>query len=221
MILLLGMHRSGTSLVANILHNSGIPMYETARHPDKWNPQGYGEDEEFKTINKAILHEAGGWWGEPPLQTEIRRVARQDKYQAALHNLATQRNQSHAEWGIKDPRLCLLAKYYPKPTHIVFVKRNTDDIVSSLMRREVEKQRFIRSREYWSILTARYLLAAINYTMGKQNVLYVNYDMLTHADLAHAEMAMMNWYFERRLDFSLVQFRKGLDEHRRNQESKN
>ncbi|MCK4816954.1 hypothetical protein KA005_14390, partial [bacterium] len=61
-IIILGMHRSGTSIVANMLHRIGISMGEDLLKSDKFNPNGYYEDADFLGINKGILTNSEGTW---------------------------------------------------------------------------------------------------------------------------------------------------------------
>jgi len=65
-IVVLGMHRSGTSLVAGILRNAGVLMGDKFLPPDEFNLRGYFEDTDFLWINKGILESAGASWYAPP-----------------------------------------------------------------------------------------------------------------------------------------------------------
>ena len=203
---LIGMHRSGTSLVSNLLHSAGIHMYDQVRLPDKWNPGGYGEDEEFKAINKAILHDAGGWWAQPPMPEEIRTAAR--KHIPDLQRLIKDRDERFDKWGLKDPRMCLLAQYYPTPARVVLVTRNTEDIVKSLKKREQEKQRFIQSDAFWTVLVTRYLAAAYNYVGGAGQKVHIDYDKLTSYHTINSEVKKLESFLERDIDFSKIRIRK-------------
>ena len=59
--IVLGMHRSGTSVVAGILHFNKISMgtYETFwPRPLPQNPKGFYENYDFRKINDTILQES-------------------------------------------------------------------------------------------------------------------------------------------------------------------
>ncbi|HEX9941494.1 MAG TPA: hypothetical protein VGG03_05740 [Thermoanaerobaculia bacterium] len=56
-IVVAGMHRSGTSLVASILAAFGISMGEQ-RIADQNNPRGYFEDLDFLALDRHMLVEA-------------------------------------------------------------------------------------------------------------------------------------------------------------------
>src|SRR5258706_8380174 len=68
-ICVLGMHRSGTSLLARILNLLGVdlgPAEVLTTEPIAHNPKGYWEHHEITAISDAILKRYGGSWDEPP-----------------------------------------------------------------------------------------------------------------------------------------------------------
>ena len=74
-IVVIGMHRSGTSMVANIVQKCGINMGEVFRLPDKHNPYGYYEDLDWRAANKWIINTAVGSWFDQPSKTATAGVA--------------------------------------------------------------------------------------------------------------------------------------------------
>jgi hypothetical protein len=67
-VCVLGMHRSGTSLVARMLNLLGVHLGPDPRvlTSGKDNPTGYWEYRPFVDINDAILERFGGQWDQPP-----------------------------------------------------------------------------------------------------------------------------------------------------------
>lgn len=55
-VIITGMHRSGTSVVAALLGMCGLEIGSNFRKPLPDNPKGFFEDLEFKSINKKIIH---------------------------------------------------------------------------------------------------------------------------------------------------------------------
>ncbi|MCZ7545119.1 MAG: hypothetical protein M5R40_17055 [Anaerolineae bacterium] len=57
-----GMHRSGTSLMGQLLHAVGIDMGtpDTFFPADRWNPDGYYEQRDIIRVNKALVR--GPFW---------------------------------------------------------------------------------------------------------------------------------------------------------------
>ena len=64
--IVLGMHRSATSLLARGLHMSDIVMGERLLGKSESNKYGHWEDVDFVELNESILHSAGGTWDNPP-----------------------------------------------------------------------------------------------------------------------------------------------------------
>jgi len=108
-----GMHRSGTSLCANILHLLGVDMTTEYRIGVDENERGFWERFEFTMFHNKILTHLGrawggalhslpippGWWRHPnfrELNDELTDLAR-----IFFDN-------PDRPFGIKDPRLCLL-----------------------------------------------------------------------------------------------------------------
>jgi len=113
----LGCHKSGTTLVAEILHRSGIPMLEGTVEETHYDQGDFFERPDLVHINQDILghgdpaedHPA------PPVlcSTEAQRRAICEKIDAC--------EAAHADWGFKDPRLCLTYPVWREllPEHLV------------------------------------------------------------------------------------------------------
>ncbi|MEX0585828.1 MAG: hypothetical protein WD176_04250, partial [Pirellulales bacterium] len=67
-ICVLGMHRSGTSLVTRLLNLLGVDLGVSAalRPADRFNPTGYWEHQAFIDINDELLRRLGGSWRQIP-----------------------------------------------------------------------------------------------------------------------------------------------------------
>lgn len=136
-IVVLGMHRSGTSLLARILHRHGVSMGQNLLEADTYNAGGYFEDQGFLWLNKGILSAAGGSWKVPPHRTRIKGII--SKFEKTMVKTIEGREEAcqNGIWGWKDPRTCLTVEHYhPKliePKYII-VTRNKKDIMNSLVR---------------------------------------------------------------------------------------
>ncbi len=159
-VILIGMHRSGTSLVAGMLSLLGVyldPDFAPCCGEDnapalpdaKMRENGYGEATCFRLLNEAILEDAGASWNhiEPFLKKRddpaFRRRSLQKMGRATFHRLAEdffveRRPRSLSMWGWKDPRTTLLLSYWLElfpEAKIIHVRRETKGVVESLMRR--------------------------------------------------------------------------------------
>jgi len=99
----LGMHKSGTSLVSEILHRAGIPMVETASDADyaagnKW------ERASTLALDKAIL-DANDVDSLSLAPRDDAALLRDDHLERARRIAASL--DAAGEWGFKDPRACL------------------------------------------------------------------------------------------------------------------
>jgi len=61
-VVVLGMHRSGTSAVAGCLERLGICMGRRLAPGDEWNPGGYFEDRDLVELNDRLLSAQGIRW---------------------------------------------------------------------------------------------------------------------------------------------------------------
>ena len=109
-----GMHRSGTSMVTNLLHLCGLYLGQEhdLMSPASDNPDGFGENLRFVEINEEILNVFGGGWDYPlPLpdgwhgEKEVLRLRMKAK--ATLQEFL-----GHELWGWKDPRNSLTLPFW-------------------------------------------------------------------------------------------------------------
>ena len=61
-LLVLGMHRSGTSALTGLLGEAGAALPKTQLPANKDNPKGYGESKVFMTFNEDVLGRIGSSW---------------------------------------------------------------------------------------------------------------------------------------------------------------
>lgn len=131
-VIVIGPARSGTSVVAGILHYLGVDMGQ-GPNPSRSNPKGDFEDEEFKELNRSIYKKArpgSGCWFTPTVE-EIERVG--PVFKQEIEDLIRAR-QDKPIWGWKNPWNIMAAPLYipllNKP-HIIFVFRDPLSIAYS------------------------------------------------------------------------------------------
>lgn len=126
MIIVTGMHKSGTTLISEWLHNSGIKMIDHFPLPNKLE---YSVGNQFERLsflnlnnyilqmrNKSSLH----------LPQNIIRI--NDNLLDAFHSV---RDYQKGNWGAKDPRICLLLEEYIRifpESEFIFVFRNPMEV---------------------------------------------------------------------------------------------
>jgi glycosyltransferase involved in cell wall biosynthesis len=115
-LVITGMHRSGTSLVASVMAGMGVEIGRDLFPADPRNPKGYFEDTEFLTFQRQMLQACspadGGhpdWGWTPSEQLDRARFA---AYRDAARSLADARTARFRTWGWKDPRTTLLLDFW-------------------------------------------------------------------------------------------------------------
>lgn len=112
-VLVLGMHRSGTSLLAQVLDRAGVFLGDDLMPADPHNPDGYFEDLEIVTVHDRLLAALDRPWGSVKtalplpdgwLEHPAAAEARTELTALVRRRLAA----GHALWGFKDPRTCRL-----------------------------------------------------------------------------------------------------------------
>jgi hypothetical protein len=108
------MHRSGTSLVANLLRLCGLYLgaeqdLMPATHD---NRSGYWENQKFLTLNDALLAKLGGRWDLPPIVTD--GWAEDERFSCLRAKAETllEEFRNHEPWGWKDPRTSLTLPFW-------------------------------------------------------------------------------------------------------------
>src|SRR5215469_4551353 len=103
-IIVLGMHRSGTSALAGMLHHLGVALGDDLMPATADNPRGYWEHRDIVAINDRLMTELGRAWHDvrplPPMWENQDAAARaRIAIEAVL-----QRDFAEAPvWGLKDP----------------------------------------------------------------------------------------------------------------------
>jgi len=134
-VIVAGMHRTGTSLIASILVSLGVHMGDKMLKSTSSQPYGHWEDVDFYQMNKRILREAGGNWRRPPPPHRILKL--RQPLSKPVEGLLKAKIKDE-NWGWKDPRNCLtLPLYHPhleSPTYIKVIRDQTDTINSLIKR---------------------------------------------------------------------------------------
>ncbi|MCK5877427.1 MAG: sulfotransferase, partial [Candidatus Marithrix sp.] len=140
-IIVLGMHRSGTSMVARLLNMMGAYFApdNIAMQPTVANPKGYWEREDIWHLNDAIFKKLGVSWDnisdfDVSKITEDIQAEFAPDIQKIIFSLDANR-----PWMIKDPRLCLLLDVWKPLLEVpvcVYVYRDPIQVAQSLTSRE-------------------------------------------------------------------------------------
>ncbi|MEO8504968.1 MAG: glycosyltransferase [Acidobacteriota bacterium] len=141
-VVVAGMHRSGTSLVASWVQALGIDVGSRLLEADAANSRGYFEDRDFVELHQRMFWEAtrpddGGHrdWGWTESETLDHRVFA--RHRAAAAELVSARRARREPWGWKDPRTSLTLDFWDElvpDARFVFVYRYPWDVGASMER---------------------------------------------------------------------------------------
>lgn len=147
LILVLGMHRSGTSLVARSLKCLGAGLGAAAEWSGPDNKTGFHEHRGILTANETLLLQMGVSWDCDVDLTEKIAVgyalnpAFPQIERAVTRTLIAELN-THQVFGLKEPRLCRLLQFYGPilddigcRVSVVHVVRHPAEVAKSLARR--------------------------------------------------------------------------------------
>lgn len=178
-LLVLGMHRSGTSATTRVLNLLGADLGENLMGPGYSNDHGFWEHMEAFQINDRFLRSLGMTWNDP------RRMPggweETAEFTSALREIVVLLERDFAEaplWALKDPRICRLVPLWRRALenhkvapHAVIVVRHPDEIAGSLAVRDG------LSRSQVHLLWARHLCEAERQTRGMHRCV-IRYDRM-------------------------------------------
>lgn len=143
-ILVLGMHRSGTSAAMRVINLLGASLGSELLPPATDNPLGFWEHRGVVRIHDELLAALGRSWHDlralPDgwLVSEAAVLARRQ-----LVDLLQREFSEAPLWAVKDPRLCRLLSLWHlvlgdlnTKAHAVFVLRHPDEVARSLQARD-------------------------------------------------------------------------------------
>ena len=207
-IFILGMHRSGTTMVACALADAGVHVGTVCDH----NAEAlYAID-----INERIFQSAGGKWWLPPSIDSVTdtvegfelNLTDLDVYGAHLKHPSGLRISLAATysgpWAVKDPRLCYTLPWwltrFPK-AKVIWILREEQEIVDSLLRRQEQKG------EVFSKLTQETALELV-YKYNEAATANIKNSGVDVCMIKYKDLVSTNIDLQRKSWFSLYQFCK-------------
>jgi hypothetical protein len=139
-VFVLGMHRSGTSVMAGVLDRLGLDggPRESMFAADEFNSDGYWEQRPLVEMHDRMLLRLGGFASAPPVRrTDVDLCLSMPDGPTLIQSLVD--SLFEGSWFVKDPRHCLLLPLWRAALGdddlAVVVLRSPDDVVRSLQRR--------------------------------------------------------------------------------------
>lgn len=180
-ILVLGMHRSGTSALTGMLARLGVTMPRTLMPADDHNSLGYWESSAFCDFHDRLLASAGTSWDSwSRVDMSAIDAATLERYGHEFDALLSQEFAGAELFAIKDPRVCRLVPFWQQSlaragvTSVpLLVWRDPSEVANSLAARD----RIVT--EHALLLWLRHVLDAERATRGRPRLLVRYEDLLT------------------------------------------
>ncbi len=155
-ILVLGMHRSGTSAVTRVLSLMGATLPKSILGAGPGNETGHWEPERLIALHDQMLAEAGSRWDDwrlLDLETQL-PPGRLDHYKSEIRRLLTEEYGDSPLFVLKEPRICRFVPLYREvlagmevAVRPVLAFRNPMEVAASLATRN--KISPMQSQLYW------------------------------------------------------------------------
>jgi hypothetical protein len=112
-LVVLGMHRSGTSALAGVLSKMGAHLPQDLMAPADQNPKGFFESNRITGLNEELLASADKkWFSYDPIAVDWFASPKAMEFEArALEALDADYGRSHL-FVLKDPRICRLLPFW-------------------------------------------------------------------------------------------------------------
>ena len=178
-VVVLGMHRSGTSALAGVLARLGCDLPDAIMPANEFNPKGFYESLKVYNLNDAILASGGsswddwqtfnpGWFRSPRLDEFLERGAEVLREEYGKSRL----------FVLKDPRICRLMAFWTQ----LFAEQKIQPVYVLTHRNPIEVARSLETREEWPLaagllLWLRHVLEAEAGSRGARRC-FASYDRL-------------------------------------------
>ena len=175
-VILLGMHHSGTSILAEVLHRNGIFMQANMHH----------HESKFFTrdINDRLILGDSSRWAELPIMPVEEVMAKLNEVRRAIEKKAFQKYVAAGYdgvscWGFKDPRTCITLPLFLEifsNARLLHILRNEDDVAASLSASNKQGIGVNVDRDHWKTLRRQYEQRVEDYGRKHRHFLELHYE---------------------------------------------
>ena len=212
-LIVIGMHRSGTSATTGALQCLGIQLgSKLYQGHQNINEKGYFEHSDIADTNEEALLALGSTWDDVLLKPDLWWQSEKLKPYAARIKYFIQRDFQHAKlWAVKDPRVSRLLPWWLSilqdegiSPYFVFVLRSPQAVYCSLKKRDGF------SREKAFLLWTLHYLEAENYSRDFPRT-FIDFDQFIEAP--HAQLARVSQQLNLSFPVSLTEAKPCLNQH--------
>lgn len=183
-VVVLGMHRSGTSALTRGLQVLGVDLGQQLIGPIPGNNEkGFWEDAEINGFNDRLLHKLGSAWDRviaADAKTLLGDHLNEERAAAAV--LLRSRMRPGTVFAFKDPRTAVLLPFWQRvfedlgvDAGYVVTVRNPAEVVQSLQQRDGMDE--VKAAMLW----LAYGIAAVRYTQHHERVFVTYTDLMENA----------------------------------------
>ena len=134
-LIMAGMHRSGTSLLASAMQQAGVDIGQSLLGSSRSNKKGHFEDIEFTELHEAIFADNGVDIYQAHDRSNLTITPKRIEQAEAL----VQARNNRRIWGWKDPRTCLFLDFWSSllpHAKYLFIFRRPEEVLASLKARK-------------------------------------------------------------------------------------
>lgn len=205
-IVVLGVHRSGTSAMSGMMAKSGLNLGKSVLGENQSNPKGHFENLRLLKFNNSLLHEfdvqwhntvclSENWWENESLANR----------KSELKSLMIKEFNDSKNLLFKDPRLCILLPLYLS----VFNELNIRPKFIITLRHPQPVAQSLKKRDNFSLekshrIYVEHLLKAERYSRGFERV-FSDYDCMLEAPIAELKRIVKTLDIECNIDSEIEQ----------------
>lgn len=142
-LVVIGMHRSGTSALSGELANLGVFMGKTLYKAQKGvNEKGFFENKKLVELNDKILDDLISSWDDPCALISCKKETSSLLTDEAVSLIHSEYSKFDV-WGMKDPRVTILLRFWKKifklsrlTPNFILMLRNPFEVADSLKKRD-------------------------------------------------------------------------------------
>ncbi|WP_202966624.1 glycosyltransferase [Cellvibrio sp. OA-2007] len=188
LVVVIGMHRSGTSTVMNALACLGVSLGDNLLPPGIDNPKGFFEDKSVNDLNIEMLDVIGQTWFSLSLVSDkdINKLISLGYLEKAI-TLLNDKTKTTPVFGFKDPRVAKLLKFWK----LVFSRMDCDVQYVLCLRHPLSVANSLLQRNQSPVQKGYLLWLSYNLSIITEaqelKLIPLDYDQLMDRPIAHIE----------------------------------
>ena len=206
-ILVMGMHRSGTSAMTGLLETLGVYLGSELMAANEANPKGYFENDRLYRLNEKLLSQSDSSWQD--VFYDVEKIGTIDDIEELKQTILEEFKYSK-RFAIKDPRLMYLFPLYERALKalgieikVILSYRNPYEVAHSLRKRDgfsIEKSLLLWS--YHFLLAEKYSRKYDRVFVGFDELLAQPKEVVKHID-KYLHTHLMKHYDSEKIAFFL------------------